>query len=96
MLRNYAKSAREKCTEVPERVHPHLFRHTRAMDLYRAGMPLSYIAEFLGHANVNTTNIYASADVQMLRDALKQADPEIGKGIPQWKDEETLKKLCGL
>lgn len=96
MLRKYGKNAREKCPEVPERVHPHLFRHTRAMDLHRAGMPLSYIAEFLGHANVNTTDIYASADVQMLRDALKQADPEIGKGIPQWKDEETLKKLCGL
>jgi integrase/recombinase XerD len=41
MLKNYAKSARMSCPEVPRRVHPHLFRHTRAMDLYRAGMPLS-------------------------------------------------------
>ena len=96
MLKKYAKSAREKCPEVPERVHPHLFRHTRAMDLYRAGMPLSYVAQFLGHVNVNTTDIYASADIGMLRDAMQKADPELAKEIPRWKDEESLKKLCGL
>lgn len=96
MLKNYAESARETCPEIPQRVHPHLFRHTRAMDLYRAGMPLSYIAEFLGHANVTTTGIYASADIEMLRDALQKADPEIAKEVPLWKDEESLRKLCGL
>lgn len=96
MLKNYAKQAVETCSEIPHSVHPHLFRHTRAMDLYKAGMPLSYIAEFLGHANMSTTEIYASADIQMLRDALKKADPEIADEVPEWKDEEILKKLCGL
>jgi len=96
MLKNCAKSARNNCSDVPERVHPHLFRHTRAMDLYRAGMPLSYIAEFLGHANMNTTEIYASATVEMLREALEKADPDLAREIPLWKDEESLKKLCGL
>jgi site-specific recombinase XerD len=96
MLKNYARSARKTCSEVPERVHPHLFRHTRAMDLYRAGMPLSYVAEFLGHVNLNTTDIYASADVEMLREALEKADPELAKEIPLWKDKESLKTLCGL
>jgi integrase/recombinase XerD len=96
MLKNCAKSARKTCSEVPECVHPHLFRHTRAMDLYRAGMPLSYVAEFLGHVNVNTTDIYASADVEMLREAIKKADPELAEETPLWKDEESLKRLCGL
>ena len=96
MLKNYSNAARKTCSEMPRRVHPHLFRHTRATDLYRAGMPLSYIAEFLGHASVTTTAIYASADIEMLRDALQKADPEIAKEVPAWKDEETLKKLCGL
>lgn len=67
-LNRYGTSARLICPEVPERVHPHLFRHTRAMHLYQAGMPLSYIKDFLGHTSVNTTDIYASADVSMLRD----------------------------
>jgi len=96
MLKHYAEKAREKCSEIPERVHPHLFRHTRAMDLHRAGMPLSYVAEFLGHANVNATDIYASADIEMLRDALEKADPDLAAEVPRWKDEESLKKLCGL
>jgi integrase/recombinase XerD len=96
MLKKYAKSAREMCSEVPERVHPHLFRHTRATDLYRAGMPLSYVAEFLGHVNVNTTDIYASADVEMLRKAMQKADPQLAKEVPLWKDEQSLRALCGL
>jgi len=96
MLKNYGKSAGKICSEVPKRVHPHLIRHTRAMYLYRAGMPLSYIAEFLGHVNVNTTDIYASADVEMLRNALHKTDSELADEIPLWKDEENLKKLCGI
>jgi len=96
MLKKYGESARKTCHEVPERVHPHLIRHTRAMALYKAGMPLSYIAEFLGHVSVNTTEIYASTDVEMLKKALVKADPGLVNEIPLWKDEENLKKLCGL
>ena len=96
MVKNYGKNARRKCYEVPGRVYPHLIRHTRAMDLYQAGMPLSYIAEFLGHASINTTEIYASASVEMLRKALEKANPELVNEIPLWKNEENLKKLCGL
>jgi site-specific recombinase XerD len=96
MIKKHGESARRKCYEVPKRVHPHLIRHTRAMHLYQAGMPLSYIAEFLGHASINTTEIYASASVEMLRKALEKANPELINEIPLWKNEESLKKLCGL
>jgi len=96
ILKTCGNTARRTCAEVPERVHPHLFRHTRAMDLYRAGMPLSYVADFLGHVSVNTTGIYASADVEMLRKAVEKANPESPPQSRVWKDEESLKKLCGL
>jgi len=96
MMKNYGEKARKTCHEVPQRVHPHLVRHTRAMHLYQAGMPLSYIAEFLGHASVNTTEIYASANIEMLRKALEKANPDLTNEISLWKNEETLKKLCGL
>ena len=66
------------------------------MHLYQAGMPLSYIAEFLGHASMNTTEIYASANVEMLREALEKVDPKLADEIPAWKNEESLRKLCGL
>lgn len=39
-------------------LHPHLFRHTRAMHLYIAGVPLPLISEWLGHSNMETTRIY--------------------------------------
>lgn len=96
MLKNYGDSARRTCSEIPERVHPHLIRHTRAMHLYRSGMPLSYVAEFLGHASMNTTEIYASASVDMLRKAMETADTQSAQEIPVWKEEETLRRLCGL
>lgn len=96
LVRKYGDSARTTCAEVPPKVHPHLFRHSRAMHLYQAGMPLPYIAEFLGHASVTTTEIYASADVEMLRKAIEQADPGLADEAPTWKNEESLRRLCGL
>ena len=96
LLKNYGERARRTCSDVPHRVHPHLLRHTRAMHLYQSGMPLPYIAEFLGHASVTTTEIYASADIEMLRKALEQADSGLADETPAWKDEDNLRKLCGL
>lgn len=49
-MKKYGEMARRACPEVPERVHPHQLRHSRAMHLYRAGMPLVLLSEFLGHA----------------------------------------------
>ena len=38
LARHYGTLARENCKEVPENVHPHLFRHSRAMHLYEHGI----------------------------------------------------------
>lgn len=98
-LKRYGVAARLDCLEVPERVYPHLFRHTRAMHLYQMGMPLSYIKDFLGHSSVNTTNIYASADVSMLKAALEKANTrdDVPREVPAWQEhEELLLHLCGL
>lgn len=43
-LKKYAAAARTVCKEVPERVHPHMLRKSRAMHLYQKGMPLSILA----------------------------------------------------
>ncbi len=100
-LKRYAKSAHEICSEVPLQMHAHLFRHTRAMHLYQAGIPLSYIKDFLGHANVNTTDIYASTDTSMMKAALEKIQPKNSDNSPQeqpvWQNnEEMILKLCGL
>lgn len=70
------------------------------MHLYRGGMPLVLLSEFLGHANVNTTRIYAWADTEMKRQAIQkvsQSDGATVDVIPIWQnDEQMIKKLYGL
>ncbi|MBS4195772.1 tyrosine-type recombinase/integrase [Bacillus sp. FJAT-49870] len=41
-------------------LHPHRFRHTFATDLIGKGAELSFLADELGHANLQTTQIYAN------------------------------------
>jgi integrase/recombinase XerD len=100
-LKRYAASAHQLCSEVPLRMHAHLFRHTRAMHLYQAGIPLSYIKDFLGHVSINTTDIYASTDTSMMKAALEKIIYDNGehgtKEEPIWQDnEELILTLCGL
>lgn len=47
----------------------HSLRHTLATQLLRNETPIHVIAEILGHASVNSTLIYAKADVEALRQA---------------------------
>jgi site-specific recombinase XerD len=103
LIRKYGLNARKTCAEVPENVHPHLFRHSCAMSLYRSGVHLTLISEWLGHANFETTLVYARADTEIKRKAIEKAVP---KETPlaehtnalRYKvdDENVLKELCGL
>lgn len=99
----YGIKARAVCTEVPENVHPHLFRHSCAMSLYRSGIHLTLISEWLGHAQMETSLIYAHADTEIKRKALEKAIPKdtpLGKhsNTKRYKidDENVIKQLCGL
>lgn len=100
-LQKYADSAREKCPEIPQKVHPHLWRHTRAMHLYQHGMDLSLVSQWLGHANLSTSFIYAYADTQYKREAIEKAMGGEHSGITDTTlctvdDDALLKKLYGM
>ena len=45
----------------------HVFRHSLAMELQRAGASLSEIGQLLGHRSHDTTRIYAKVDIEALR-----------------------------
>lgn len=99
-MKKYGRAAREICSDIPEQVHPHQLRHTRAIHLYRGGMPLSILSEFLGHASEETTRIYAYADTEMKRKAIEMATPKTipNNETPVWDtaDDEVLRRLAGL
>ena len=103
MMQKYAETARAKCPEIPEHIHPHLWRHTRAMHLYQHGMDLTLVSQWLGHVNLETSLIYAHADTEHKRKAITRAlgdnaakgvDPDSENYIVT--DEELLKRLYGL
>jgi site-specific recombinase XerD len=101
-ISKYVAMARKECPVVPEKVTPHTFRHSRALNLYRKGMPLPLISEWLGHSNLETTLIYAYADTEMKRLAIEKATSvnhplrttEVFYGGNL--DDDTLKRLYGL
>ncbi len=101
-ISRYTEVARNECDEVPAHVHPHMFRRSRAMHLYRNGMPLALLAEFLGHENPETTLIYASADTEMKRQAIERVSIHLTGTdkidmVPQWSsDDEMIRRLYGL
>ncbi len=52
-----------------ENAHPHRFRRTGATNALKSGMPLITVSKLLGHANINTTQIY----LDISDDELEQA-----------------------
>lgn len=102
-MKKYGLEARKYCPEIPENVHPHLFRHSRAMHLYQGGMDLTLVSQWLGHANLQTTLIYAHADTELKRKAIELATGSMNPtkkntstSVYTVTDEETLRKLYGL
>lgn len=77
LVEKYALMARDAGAEVPAKVTPHTFRHSRAMHLLEAGVNLVYISDLLGHASVTTTEIYAKANPEMRRKAIEEHSARI-------------------
>jgi len=70
---------------------PHVLRHSKAMHLYEAGVPLPYIRDILGHVDLSTTEIYARASTEAKRKALEAAYPGIvTDDLPEWNQDPGL------
>jgi site-specific recombinase XerD len=76
LLIKHANTASERCPSLKsKRVTPHVLRHAAAMRLLHAGVDVSVIALWLGHEQIDTTQIYLTADLALKQQALDRTRP---------------------
>lgn len=107
-LEKYALRVHEKHSDFPLDLHAHMFRHSIGMSMYKSGIPLSYIRDFLGHSSVETVSIYAHADGETISSALAKVNElnpilknstenAVSSPEKKWKNnEEFLLTYCGF
>ena len=91
-LQRYARGAAQQAPSLAtKRVTPHVFRHTTAVHLVAAGVDVTVIRSWLGHAHLDTTNRYAQATLETKRAALEQLAPNARPALPPpWKQDDAL------
>lgn len=91
VIRACLVQARQVDPHLPEAVSPHTFRHSKAMHMLQAGIPLVIIRDFLGHVDIATSEVYARADLEMKRRALEKLVP-VSSARPSlsWHEDASL------
>ncbi len=72
---NFYAVFQERCQEanIPkELAHPHILRHTRAIELLRAGVPVTIVQDLLGHSALTTTAVYLKMSGQEAKGIMRE------------------------
>lgn len=78
ILKKHYEAARKDNPDLfPSKISPHALRHSKAMHLLEANVNLIYIRDFLGHASISTTEVYAKANPEIKRKAIETASKNI-------------------
>lgn len=94
ILKKYVEEARTIRPALLKTISPHTFRHTKAMHILQSTNDIFSVQHILGHADISTTRIYVTADMNMKRQALEKAaglsptlEPpswQTNKGLMDW------------
>lgn len=89
LVNKYVTLAREECPSLYKlkKYSPHSFRHSKAVHMLEAGVPLIYIRNYLGHESVKTTEVYARVSQAGLVKAL--TEHSVKSNIPTSKVSHT-------
>ena len=96
LKKHQATAAKQCCSLENKRVTVHLLRHTTAMDMLQAGIDRSVIALWLGHEQIETTQIYVEATLAMKEEALAKITPHKGKPRRYKADDDLMSFLAKL
>jgi site-specific recombinase XerD len=91
-LRQYVQAAARRVPSLAtKRITPHTWRHSVGVQLVAAGVDVTVIRNWLGHARLDTTNHYARANLETKRKALEQVDPATKPSRqPRWRRNPDL------
>lgn len=70
-IQQVAKRVAEKAGLDPAEMTPHVFRHTYATELLDEGFTIREVQQLLGHAHVNTTQVYTHVRPRDLADKVR-------------------------
>lgn len=94
-IQKYADQLRETITDMPEHVHPHMFRRSRASHLYQDNIPIEMVARLLGHSSIETTrDYYAKPSLEQMRQVIESdSDRNIR---PEWENDDEIIKMFDI
>ena len=97
LVRKHCLTAARACPSIgAKRVTPHTLRHSTAMDLLHHGVDPAVIALWLGHENIETTQIYIHADMRLKEKALARVATPATPSSRYRPDDQLLAFLEGL
>ena len=98
IVKKYAAQVKTDGIALPDSVHCHMFRRTRATNLYQDGVAIELVSTILGHERTDTTkSYYAKPSVDQLRAAMESVPTPATDEKPLWEGNEAeMARLCGL